>query len=193
MATTADVDGKEATKSIEDEGTKRGGVKTLMMKIMIKHPEICLMTFAIVLTLLSRYTKSSPDRVFTTQSPPRSFFPSSSVVIDFPYGNLEDVLEIVAEEEVLVAKKQHKLKLVAYYDTSDFDKIGSRKGRGSVSPPRKNEHTMGMFGALGRVGCSCWFSAICRLRSIALRNPRLIENLQIAQIQQMGPTDALVV
>ena len=45
---------------------------------------------------------SSPDRVFTTQSPPRSFFPSSSVVIDFPYGNLEDVLEIVAEEEVLV-------------------------------------------------------------------------------------------
>ncbi|KAI0238280.1 hypothetical protein LSAT2_011063 [Lamellibrachia satsuma] len=41
---------------------------------------------------------------------------------------------------------------------------------------RKNEPTMGIFGGL---------------RSIALRNPQILEALQIAQIQQMRPTDAL--
>jgi len=40
--------------------------------------------------------------VYTSQPPPRSFFPTSSVVLDFPYGNVNDVLEIVADEEVLV-------------------------------------------------------------------------------------------
>lgn len=99
MATTADVDGKEIKKS--NSRTKRGGVRRLL-RIMVKHPEICLMSFAIVLTFLSRYTKSSPDQVFTSQPPPRSFFPTSSVVLDFPYGNVDDVLEIVADEEVLV-------------------------------------------------------------------------------------------
>ena len=28
--------------------------------------------------------------------------------------------------------------------------------------------------------CSCWICAICRFRSIALRNPRILENLQMA-------------
>ena len=46
--------------------------------------------------------------------------------------------------------------------------------------PRKNEHTMGMFGVPSRVVCSCWICAICRFRSIALRNPWILENLQIA-------------
>ena len=45
---------------------------------------------------------------------------------------------------------------------------------------RKNEHTMGMFGVHRRVVCSCWICAICRFRSIALCNPRILENLQIA-------------
>ena len=31
--------------------------------------------------------------------------------------------------------------------------------------PRKNEHTMGMFGAHRRVGRSCWICTICRFRS----------------------------
>ena len=44
----------------------------------------------------------SSDGSYTSQPPPRSFFPSSSEVLDFPYGNLDDVFEIVAEEEVLV-------------------------------------------------------------------------------------------
>ena len=46
--------------------------------------------------------------------------------------------------------------------------------------PRKNEHTMGMFGDHTRVVCSCWICAICRFRSIALRNPLILDNLQIA-------------
>ena len=37
-----------------------------------------------------------------------------------------------------------------------------------------------MFGIHRRVVCSCWICAICRFRSIALRNPRILENLQIA-------------
>ena len=45
--------------------------------------------------------------------------------------------------------------------------------------PRKNEHTMSMFGVHRRVVCSCWICAICRFRSIALRNPQILENLQI--------------
>ena len=52
--------------------------------------------------------------------------------------------------------------------------------------PRKNEHTMGMFGVHRRVVCSCWICTICRFRLIALRNPRILENLPIAQIQQMS-------
>ena len=39
---------------------------------------------------------------------------------------------------------------------------------------------MGLFGAHRRVGRSCWILAICRLGSSALRNPRILENLQIA-------------
>ena len=64
--------------------------------------------------------------------------------------------------------------------------------------PRKNEHTMGMFGVHRRVVCSCWICAICRFHSIALRILgyskicRLRTHLQIAQIQQLRPTDALV-
>ena len=48
------------------------------------------------------FLSRSSDGSYTSQPPPRSFFPSSSEVLDFPYGNLDDVFEIVAEEEVLV-------------------------------------------------------------------------------------------
>ena len=37
-----------------------------------------------------------------------------------------------------------------------------------------------MFGVHRRVVCSCLICAICRFRSIALCNPRILDNLQIA-------------
>ena len=74
--------------------------------------------------------------------------------------------------------------------TSFIDSLHTRTARSCIHThahlmsdyvsPRKNEHTMGMFDIYRRIVCSCWICAICKFRSIALRNPRILETLQIA-------------
>ena len=47
------------------------------------------------------FSVNSGKTVYQGQPSPQRFFPYSSVVLDFPYGNLADVGQLLEDEEVL--------------------------------------------------------------------------------------------
>ncbi|XP_013398415.1 thioredoxin domain-containing protein 11 [Lingula anatina] len=80
-----------------------GWKKYLVLRIMLRHPELCCIVLAGIFTVFFKYGHSIKNARTITQSQPgpRRFFPISSAVIDSPLGALQPLSELVHQEEVL--------------------------------------------------------------------------------------------
>ncbi|XP_041365008.1 thioredoxin domain-containing protein 11-like [Gigantopelta aegis] len=71
-------------------------------RAMTRHPELFLLAITLSVTVISRYGNSLKSKPITIPPrPPKRFFPLGSPVLEFPYGELDPVVELLGQEEVI--------------------------------------------------------------------------------------------
>ncbi|CAH1794398.1 unnamed protein product, partial [Owenia fusiformis] len=71
-----------------------------IFQIMNRRPELCCLILSFIVTLVSKRSDSASS-ITRPQPPPQFFFPRNSAVKDFPYGQIEQIADMLQREEVL--------------------------------------------------------------------------------------------
>ncbi|XP_076075013.1 thioredoxin domain-containing protein 11-like [Mytilus galloprovincialis] len=68
---------------------------------MARYSRICVCTMGLILSLLALLPSLRQATLTSPAKPPRRFFPAGSAVIDFPYGNMNPIVDLLQKEEIL--------------------------------------------------------------------------------------------
>ncbi|XP_061181878.1 thioredoxin domain-containing protein 11-like [Saccostrea echinata] len=78
-------------------------VAITVLTLMAKHPELCFGIFVIITSIISNYSSSVLEKnVLHPPKHPKPFFPPGSSVLDYPWGDLMPVADLLMKRELLV-------------------------------------------------------------------------------------------
>ncbi|GAB1602311.1 thioredoxin domain-containing protein 11-like isoform X1 [Argonauta hians] len=73
------------------------------VRAMTQHPQLFVLIFLLLVAFISRYGNStfSSKPVTLPPMPPRRFFPFDSLVVEFPFGSISSLMDLVRDNEVI--------------------------------------------------------------------------------------------